>query len=91
MSVVGRHSLPSRCRPMSALPPIATFQCMVRNNAKCTIAAICSAAIVGLFDPLVGAARGRHSSVERLERVHPLVRTHKQLDRVLSEIEANLF
>ena len=38
-----------------------------------------------LFDPLAGATHGH------VERVHPLVRAHKQLDRVLSEIEAYLF
>jgi hypothetical protein len=33
----------------------------------------------------------RYTTVSPDERVHPLVRTHKQLHRVLSEIEAYLF
>ena len=33
----------------------------------------------------------RNTAVNPAERVHPLVLTHKQLDRVLSEIEAYLF
>jgi len=33
----------------------------------------------------------RYTTVSPVERVHPLVRTHQQLDRVLSEVEAYLF
>ena len=33
----------------------------------------------------------RYTTVNPAECVHPLVLTHKQLDRVLSEIEAYLF
>ena len=59
----------------------------------CRVEEPSTASIAGhrrLFDPLVGAARGRQGHVERPERVHPLVLTHQQLDRVLSEIEADL-
>jgi regulator of PEP synthase PpsR (kinase-PPPase family) len=35
------------------------------------------------------AAAARYSSVSPIEHVYPLVRTQRQLDRVLSEIEAN--
>jgi hypothetical protein len=35
------------------------------------------------------AAAARYSSVSPIEHVYPLVRTHRQLDRVLSEIEAS--
>ena len=33
----------------------------------------------------------RTTTVSPVEHVHPLVRSHQQLDRVLSEIEADLF
>jgi hypothetical protein len=33
----------------------------------------------------------RHTTVDPVERLHSLVRGHQQLDRVLSEIEADLF
>ena len=59
------------------------------SSAQCPLSA--NSRHLRLFDPLVGVVRSRHGNVARLERVHPLVLTHKQLDRVLSEIEAYFF